>query len=59
MISISTYNTWIVVLREQSLTHLGSGDCDEDVGCTGDVMATAAVVVVEAVGDCMGGRTVI
>ena len=49
----------VSILREQSLTHLGSGDCDEDVGCTGDVMATAAVVVVEAVGDCMGGRTVI
>ena len=52
MVTLYIRSTWF---QKLSCTYLGSGDCDEDVGCTGD----AAVVVVEAVGDCMGGRTVI
>ena len=48
-------------LEARCRTYLGSGEADEEVACcTGDVMGcTAAAVVVEAVGDCMGGSTVI
>ena len=49
-----------MVVRNDSgplCAYLGSGEAEDEVGCTGDVMAAA--VVVEAVGDCMGGSTVI